>query len=54
MITDNQYYRLQYEVSKIINKREDIVAYYPICVNCYTKTNYNPIKRRANEKVYVV
>ena len=54
MITDNQYYKLQYEIEKIINYKEDVVAYYPICVNCYTKTNYSPIKRRIFEKVYVL
>jgi CRISPR-associated protein Cas2 len=53
MITDNQFCKLQHDMEKIINKKEDIVAYYSICVKCYSKTNYQPFQKRMFEKVFV-
>ena len=53
IVTDNQYFKVQHEIEKIINKKEDAVVYYPICVNCYSKTIYQPKQRKKFEKVLV-
>jgi len=53
IITDNQYCKLQHDIEKIINQKEDTVVYYPICVNCYSKTIYQPFLERKYEKVLV-
>lgn len=54
LLTDTQFTKLQYEISKKIKAKKDIVVYYPICVDCYTKIVYHPKQKRAFEKVSVV
>lgn len=54
MLTDKQYFRLKTEIVKQIKPREDIIVYYPICMDCYTKIVYQPEQNRKYEKVFVV
>lgn len=54
LLTDVQYQRLQFSLSKIICPEEkDRVVYYPICLNCYAKIVYDP-PRRDNPQVACV
>lgn len=54
LLTDTQFTKLQYEISQKIKAKKDIVVYYPICVDCYTKIVYQPKPKRTFEKVSVV
>lgn len=48
MLTESQFTKIREALRKIINpKEQDRVAYYPICVNCYTRILYEPPR---NEK----
>lgn len=42
LLTDTQFTKLQYEISQKIKAKKDIVVYYPICIDCYTKIVYQP------------
>ena len=54
MLTDSQYEKLRDEIGRKIKPKEDMVAYYPICVDCYTKIVYQPDIRQRYDKVFVV
>ena len=54
MLTDNQYTKLQQTIKKEIKPKEDLVIYYPMCLNCYCKIVYQPDKKRKYENVFVV
>ena len=54
MLTNRQFEKLKKDIYDKINIKEDSVAYYPICVNCYTKILYQLPKARTFEKVTVV
>ena len=54
LLTDTQFTQLQKEISQKIKAKEDIVVYYSICVDCYTKIVYQPKPKRTFEKVSVV
>lgn len=54
MVTDAQYAKLRDEIWHVIKRKEDLVAYYPICVDCYTKIVYQPRLKRAFDRVTVV
>lgn len=45
MVTDAVLERLKQDISKMIDRQEDRVAIYPICLSCYSKIEYLlPIK----------
>ena len=46
MLTDSQYEKLRRDIGGAINRKEDSVVYYPICVDCYAKIVYQPAVRR--------
>ena len=54
LLTNRQFNQLQREISQEIKAKEDIVVYYPICMDCYTKIVYQPKQKRTFEKVSVV
>lgn len=54
MLTDAQYEKLRNDILCELNLKEDTVAYYPICVDCYTKIVYQPASHRTYEKVSVI
>lgn len=54
LLTDTQFTKLQKEISQKIKAKKDIVVYYPICIDCYTKIIYQPKQKRTFEKVSVV
>lgn len=54
LLTDSQFSKLQNEIAKKIKFKEDLVIYYPICVDCYTKIVYQPDQKRKFEKVSVI
>ena len=54
IMTDSKYAKLQENISKTINYKEDIIAYYPICLDCYSKIIYQPQQKREYNKIFVV
>lgn len=54
MLTDSQYDTLRKEILESISTKEDTVAYYPICLNCYSQIVYQPEKRKTYPVVKVV
>lgn len=54
LLTDGQYAKLQNDISKKIKVKEDLVIYYPICLDCYSKIVYQPDQKRKFEKVLVI
>lgn len=53
LFTDSQYIKVRSQIEIKINREEDSLVYYPICVNCFTKIVYQP-KRKQSVKVVTV
>jgi len=47
LFTEGQYRKVQQILENKIDKREDRIVYYPICVTCYTKIVYQPAKAKT-------
>ena len=47
MVTDSALDRLKSEIDKKIDKKNDRVAIYPICIGCYSKIEYLPPEKRS-------
>lgn len=54
MLTDAQYEKLRNDILCELNLKKDTVAYYPICVDCYTKIVYQPASCHRYAKVSVI
>lgn len=54
MLTDIQFQKLQEKIDKILCPSEDIVIYYPLCLDCYSKIIYTPDRQRRTRIVSVV
>ncbi len=52
MFTEKQIETVQKNIGEKLDKRHDTVAYYPICLDCYTKIVYQP--RKQQKKVYTI
>lgn len=53
MFTDRQLLHMQQKIGKLIEPKEDMVVYYPCCVNCFTKIVYQPCRRDIGDVVLV-
>lgn len=47
MLTEGELAELSERITKIIKTKEDTVIFYPLCVNCFSKIRYVPIRRMA-------
>lgn len=54
MLTDAQYEKLRADIGQKIDKKEDRVIYYPICLDCYTHIIYQPDKQDTHKAITVV
>ena len=54
MLTKQQFSQLQADMQKVINPREDTLVYYPLCLNCYAKVEYQPKRNDVYETIKVV
>lgn len=54
MLTDAQYEKLRTDIGKKINVKEDRVAYYPVCLDCYTHIIYQPDKQVSHRTITVI
>jgi CRISPR-associated protein Cas2 len=55
MVTDSQLAIIRKSLLAIIDTKDcDSIAFYPICLNCYSKIFYYPPKSLANPKNTVV
>ncbi|MDR0835661.1 MAG: CRISPR-associated endonuclease Cas2 [Tannerella sp.] len=53
MFTETQYAKVQQMLDEKINKKEDTIIYYPICVNCFTKIVYQPARKKTVKTVEI-
>ena len=49
MLTDSQLEKLQGDIGKLIDTKTDQLAYYTLCVDCFTKIVYQPARNRLRE-----
>lgn len=54
LFTEVQYSKATQLIENKINKHEDSVVYYPICVNCFTKITYQPKRLKTVETVQIL
>ena len=54
LLTGVQFEKLQTKLESLIDKREDSIVYYPLCVDCYSKIIYTPRRSCKPEVVKVV
>lgn len=54
MFTDRQFQKIQINLERWINRRYDTVVYYPMCINCYTRIIYQPIRKKIIKTVEIV
>ena len=46
LLTDSQFEKLRAGISKLVNEKTDQVAYYTLCLDCYTKIIYCPERKK--------
>ena len=49
LLTDSQLSKLKDEIAKLIDSKTDQIAYYTLCVDCFTKIVYQPVRKRVKE-----
>lgn len=54
MFTNAQYAKIHLQIELLINKHEDSIVYYPICVNCFTKIVYQPKHLKTVETILII
>lgn len=54
MLTDKQLDQLKADILGHIDNKKDTVAYYPICVKCYSKVCYQRPTEEKHETVTVI
>ena len=54
MVTDSTLQQLKNDIGRKINRKEDYVVIYPICMNCYTKIEYLLPEERNFDIVHVI
>lgn len=54
MLTDSQLASLQTEITKLIDSKTDKIAFYTLCMDCYTKITYIPERKTATHTPTIV
>lgn len=54
MFTPLRFQKIQQAIFQKIDQKEDVVIYYPICVDCYTRIVYQPEREQKPECVVMV
>lgn len=54
MVTPLQLQKLKERISKYADPETDTIVYYQICVNCFTKIDYIPEKKKMHENIHIV
>lgn len=45
MLTERQLDELSEQIEKVIKQKVDTVIFYPLCMNCFSKIRYMPMRR---------
>lgn len=53
-VTVSQLARIKTKLGAIINPSDDTIIYYPICVNCFCKIEYQPNRAKPHSVVDIV
>lgn len=48
MLTDSQLEALERELWRLIDPKTDQVVIYPLCLDCYARIRYLPLKKEKN------
>lgn len=54
MFTESQYIKVRQQIEITIDRKEDRIVYYPICVNCFNKIVYQPERHQTIETVQIL
>ncbi|GHT62510.1 hypothetical protein AGMMS50239_16040 [Bacteroidia bacterium] len=54
MFTSVQLQKTKESIAKLVDRRTDSVVFYPICVDCYSKTVYMPENKKEYNVVEVI
>lgn len=54
LFTPAQFEHVKRKIEKLINAKEDLVIYYPICLNCFSKIVYQPPQKSSVHSVVVI
>jgi len=54
MLTSSQLNKLQIKTAKLIDPQTDLIVYYTICVDCYTKIRYQPEQKKVYHKIKIL
>jgi len=54
LFTDKQFSSVKESIKKKIDSRNDTVIYYTVCIDCYSKIVYEPVRRQSARLVKVV
>lgn len=54
MVSDTTLARLKVDIARKIDRKNDRVAIYPICIGCYSKIEYLLPEKRTFESVHVL
>ncbi len=54
MVSDSTLARLKEDIIRKIDRKNDRVAIYPICIGCYSKIDYLIPEKRTFESVHVL
>lgn len=54
LFTEVQYAKIRQQIESKINRHEDSIIYYPICVNCFSKIVYQPKRRETTETIQIL
>lgn len=54
MLSEGDLIRIREEIEEWIDPGEDTVIYYQLCVNCFTKIEYQPCRREAGQIIRIV
>lgn len=48
MLTDSRLAALERDLEKLIDPETDQVAIYPLCLDCYARIRYMPVRKKDN------
>lgn len=54
MLTENELVKLQEAIAKKTDRHTDRVVYYRLCVDCFTKIVYQPLRKEASRVIRIV
>lgn len=54
MLTESQFGKLQEEIAKVLDGKTDHVAYYTLCMDCFSAIVYQPERKKEVSSTTVI